>query len=266
MHYETISIEKDDHIFRITLNRPEVRNAFNDTMIAELTDAFEQIRRLKGIRVVVLEGAGKAFCAGADIHWMQKMIGFTFEDNLRDAIKLANLLEAMYNCTRPVVAKVQGAAIGGGTGLVAVADIAIASIDTTFSFSEVKIGLVPACISPYVIRKVGEAHSGEFFITGERLSAQRMYEAGLVNRVVPPKDLDGEIKKVVGTLLRSGPKAVQMCKELVRRVPGMPMAEMKSYTARAIAELRVSDEGQEGMQAFFQKRKPRWAIVENKER
>ena len=260
MQYETISIMKDDHVFRITLNRPEVRNAFNDIMIIELTDAFEQIRKLKGIRVVVLGGAGKAFCAGADIHWMQKMIAFTFEDNLRDAIKLANLLEAMYNCTRPIVAKVQGAAIGGGTGLVAVADIAIASPDTTFSFSEVKIGLVPACISPYVIKKVGEAHSTEFFITGERLSAQRMYEAGLVSRIVPSDQLDSEVEKVVAALLRSGPRAVQMCKELVRKVPGMGVSDMKSYTARAIADMRVSDEGQEGMQAFFEKRKPRWAV------
>jgi methylglutaconyl-CoA hydratase len=265
MNYETVSIEKDNHIFRISLNRPEVRNAFNDTMIAELTDVFEQIRRQKAIRVVILEGTGKVFCAGADIHWMQKMIGFTFEDNLRDAIKLANLLEAMYNCTRPIVAKVQGAAIGGGTGLVAVADIAIASEDTIFSFSEVRIGLVPACISPYVIKKVGEAHSAEFFITGERLTAQRMYEAGLVSRVVPEEDLDDELDRIVATLLRSGPKAVQMCKELVRRVPGMPMAEMKSYTARAIAELRVSDEGQEGMKAFFEKRKPKWAIADKDE-
>jgi methylglutaconyl-CoA hydratase len=215
---------------------------------------------------VILDGAGKAFCAGADIHWMQKMIAFTFEDNLRDAIKLSNLLDAMYSCTRPLVVKVRGAAIGGGTGLVAVADIAIASTDTTFSFSEVKIGLVPACISPYVIKKVGEAHSAEFFITGERLSAQRMYEAGLVSRVVPPENLDAAVEKVVATLLRSGPKAVQMCKELVRRVPRMPVPEMKSYTARAIAELRVSDEGQEGMQAFFEKRKPKWAVVGDREK
>jgi len=260
MSFSTIRTEHTETVYRITLSRPEVRNAFNDTMIAELTEAFEQIRRLRDIRVVVLGGDGKVFCAGADIHWMKKMIAYNFEDNLRDAIKLANLLELMYDCTRPIIARVQGAAIGGGTGLVAVADIAITSSDTAFSFSEVKIGLVPACISPYVIKKVGEALSAEFFITGEHLSAQRMYEAGLVSRVVPPEKLDDEIEKIVRLILSSGPKAVQMCKELVRRVPGMPVPEMKSYTARAIADLRVSEEGQEGMLAFFEKRTPRWAI------
>jgi len=234
-------------------------------MIAELTEVFEHLRKLRDIRVVVLGGDGKAFCSGADIHWMKQMIAYTFEDNLRDAIKLANLLDLMYNYPRPIVVKVQGAAIGGGTGLVAVADIAIASSDTVFSFSEVKIGLVPACISPYVIKKVGEAHSTEFFITGERLSAQRMYETGLVSRVVPPESLDDEVERIVQLILSSGPKAVQMCKELVRRVPGMPVPEMKSYTSRAIADLRVSDEGQEGMLAFFEKRTPGWSKTGDRE-
>ena len=260
MEYSMIRTESSDDIFRITLNRPDIRNAFNDTMIIELTDAFEKLKRMPDIRVVVLAGEGKAFCAGADIHWMKKMVTYSFEDNLRDAIKLSNLLDIMYNCTRPIIAKVQGAAIGGGTGLVAVSDIPIAANDTVFSFSEVKIGLVPACISPYVLKKVGEARSAEFFITGERLSADRVYDAGLVSRVVPPDELDEEVEKIVDRLLSSGPKAMQMCKDLIRKVPGMPVSEMKSYTARAIADLRVSDEGQEGMTAFFEKRKPKWAI------
>ncbi len=262
MEYSTIHTETTNAVYRITLNRPDIRNAFNDTMINELTDAFEKLKRMQEVRVVVLGGAGKVFCAGADIHWMKKMVAYTFDDNFRDAVKLSALLDLMYNCTRPIVAKVQGAAIGGGTGLVAVSDIPIAASDTVFSFSEVRIGLVPACISPYVLKKVGEARSTEFFITGERLSAERVCDAGLVSRVVPLEELDAEVEKMVSRLLRNGPKAMRMCKDLVRKVPDMPVSEMKAYTARAIADLRVSDEGQEGMTAFFEKRKPKWAITD----
>jgi methylglutaconyl-CoA hydratase len=262
MEYTTIKTEISNAVYRVTLNRPDIRNAFDDTMISELTDAFQKLKRMDDVRVVVLSGAGKVFCAGADIHWMKKMVGYTFDNNLRDAVKLSIMLDLMYNCTRPIVAKVQGAAIGGGTGLVAVSDIPIASRDTEFSFSEVRIGLVPACISPYVLKKVGEARSTEFFITGERLSAQRVCDAGLVSRVVSLEELDAEVEKMVGRLLRNGPKAMQMCKDLVRKVPGMPASEMKAYTARAIADMRVSTEGQEGMAAFFEKRKPKWAITD----
>ncbi len=262
MEYTTIRTETTNAVYRITLNRPDIRNAFNDTMISELTDAFKKLQRMQDVRVVVLGGEGKVFCAGADIHWMKKMVAYTFDDNLRDAVKLSMLFDLMYNCTRPIVAKVQGAAIGGGTGLVAVSDIPIAASDTVFSFSEVKIGLVPACISPYVLKKVGEARSTEFFITGEHLSAERVCDAGLVSRVVSPEDLDAEVEKMVSRLLRNGPKAMQMCKDLVRKVPGMPTSEMKAYTAHAIADLRVSDEGQEGMTAFFEKRKPKWTIID----
>jgi methylglutaconyl-CoA hydratase len=261
MKYTTIRTESTNTVFRVILNRPEIRNAFDDRMIMELTDVFENLKKKDDIRVVVLSGEGKTFCSGADISWMKRQVSYTFDENLRDAIKLSIMLDLMYNCTRPVVAKVQGAAIGGGTGLVAVADIAIAATDTVFSFSEVKIGLVPACISPYVLKKVGEAHSSEFFITGERLSAERVKGAGLVCRVIPPEELDSEVEKVVAQLLRSGPKAVQMCKEMIRKVPIMPVSEMKTYTARLIAELRVSDEGQEGMSAYFEKRIPKWAIT-----
>jgi methylglutaconyl-CoA hydratase len=262
MDYSTIRVDSDGAVLRITLNRPDIRNAFNDVMISELTEVFKNLKRQEDIRVIVLSGEGSAFCAGADIHWMKKMVAYSFEENLRDAIKLSGLLDIMYNCTRPIIARVQGAAIGGGTGLVAVSDIPIASSDAVFSFSEVKIGLVPACISPYVLKKVGEAHCTEFFITGERLTADRVCNAGLVSRVVPPQQLDSEVEKMVKQLLRSGPMAVQMCKELVRKVPGMPVSEMKSYTARAIAELRVSEEGQEGMSAYFDKRTPKWAITD----
>ena len=261
MEYTTIRTESTNTVFRVILNRPDIRNAFDDRMILELTDVLDNLKKMDKIRVVVLSGEGKTFCSGADINWMKKMVSYTFDENLRDAIKLSVMLDLMYNCTRPIVAKVQGAAIGGGTGLVAVSDIAIADINTVFSFSEVKIGIVPACISPYVLKKVGEARSSEFFITGERLNAEQVREAGLVSRVVPPEALDSEVEKVVTQLLRSGPKAVQMCKEMVRKVPTMSVSEMKTYTARLIAELRVSDEGQEGMSAYFEKRTPKWAIT-----
>jgi methylglutaconyl-CoA hydratase len=264
MEYTTIRTESTNTVFRVILNRPDIRNAFDDRMILELTDVFENLKKMDDIRIVVLSGEGKTFCSGADISWMKRQVSYTFDENLRDAIKLSVLLDLMYNYPRPVVAKVQGAAIGGGTGLVAVADIAIAATDTVFSFSEVKIGLVPACISPYVLKKVGEAQSSEFFITGDRLSAEQVKEAGLVSRVVAPDKLDSEVEKVVAQILRSGPKAVQMCKEMIRKVPDMSVSEMKTYTARLIAELRVSDEGQEGMSAYFEKRTPQWAITKDK--
>lgn len=256
--FETITYSLKDKIATVTLNRPEVHNAFNEVMIAELTEIFKKISEDESVRVVVLAGNGKSFSAGADLNWMKKMINFSYEQNLEDSLKLAELFYLMYSLPKPVIARVNGAAIGGGTGLVAVCDIAIASEKAKFSLSEVKLGLVPACISPYVIRKVGEGRCREFFLTGERLTAARALELGLVNQVVPPEELDQAVQEKAAHLVSSGPRALAMCKELLKNVPGMDFEKAKTYTADMIASMRIGDEGQEGMNAFLEKRKPNW--------
>jgi methylglutaconyl-CoA hydratase len=256
--FNTISYSLDNKIAKINLARPEVHNAFNEVMIAELTEVFSRISQDDSARVVVLTGNGESFCAGADLNWMKKMINFSYQQNLEDSLKLAELFYLMYSLPKPIIARVNGAAIGGGTGLVAVCDIAIAAEKAKFSLSEVKLGLVPACISPYVIRKVGEGRCREFFLTGERLSANRALELGLVNQVVPLENLDQAVEEKAKQLISSGPKAIAMCKELLKKVPGMSFNEAKTYTADMIASMRIGDEGQEGMNAFLEKRKPKW--------
>jgi len=256
--FETILYSTENKIAKVYLNRPEVHNAFNEVMIAELTEIFKKISEDELVRVAVLTGNGKSFSAGADLNWMKKMINYSYEQNLDDSLKLAELFYLMYSLPKPIIARVNGAAIGGGTGLVAVCDIAIASENARFSLSEVKLGLVPACISPYVIRKVGEGKCREFFLTGERLTAKRALESGLVNQVVPLEELDQAVQEKANQLISSGPKALAMCKELLKNVPGMSFEEAKTYTADMIASMRIGDEGQEGMNAFLEKRKPKW--------
>jgi methylglutaconyl-CoA hydratase len=258
MNYDTITFKTDDRIARVTFCRPEIHNAFNSTMISEMTDVFGEIEKDKGIRVVLLTGEGKSFCAGADLNWMRGVIKQTFDQNLAESNALAELFNKIYRCRRPVIGRINGAAIGGGTGFVAVCDMAIAARSAKFSFSEVKIGVVPACIGPYVVKKMGEGKARELFITGERMNAERAHEVGLVNKVVDDDQLDDAVDALVKTLLSSGPEAVAMAKKLVREVPGMTPAQFKPYTAEMIAKLRVSDEGQEGMDAFLNKRKPNW--------
>lgn len=254
----TISYSLDNRIAKVNLARPEVHNAFNEIMIAELSEVFSRISQDSSARVVVLTGNGESFCAGADLNWMKKMINYSYQQNLEDSLKLAELFYLMYSLPKPIIARVNGAAIGGGTGLVAVCDIAIAAEKARFSLSEVKLGLVPACISPYVIRKVGEGRCREFFLTGERLTANRALELGLVNQVVPLEGLDQAVEEKANQLISSGPKAIAMCKELLKNVPGMSFDEAKTYTAEMIASMRIGDEGQEGMNAFLEKRKPKW--------
>jgi methylglutaconyl-CoA hydratase len=256
--FETISYSVENKIAKVLLNRPEVHNAFNEVMIAELTEIFKKISEDESVRVVILTGNGKSFSAGADLNWMRKMINYSYEQNLEDSLKLAELFYLMYSLPKPIIARVNGAAIGGGTGLVVVCDIAIAAENAKFSLSEVKLGLVPACISPYVIRKVGEGKCREFFLTGERLTAERAFEAGLVNLVVPSEELDQAVQEKADQLISSGPKALAMCKELLKNVPGMDFEKAKTYTADMIASMRIGDEGQEGMNAFLEKRKPKW--------
>jgi methylglutaconyl-CoA hydratase len=256
--YETIKYSIKDGVVRVTLNRPDVHNAFNDTMIQELSIVFDDIARRDDARVVVFTGEGRSFCAGADLNWMRRVKDYSYEDNLKESLELAEMLFKIYASPKPTIARVNGAAIGGGTGLVAVCDIAIASSRAKFSFSEVKLGLIPACISPYVMKKCGEGQCREFFLTGERLTADRAHDAGLVNIVVELDEIDQCVDKIVRNLLSSGPEAVNMCKVLLRNVAAMSLADAKKYTAEVIAKLRISDEGQEGMTAFLDKRKPGW--------
>jgi len=257
--YPTITYSKEDSVARVTLNRPEIHNAFNEIMIQDLIDVFKNISEDNEVRVVVLTGNGKSFCAGADLNWMKKVVDFSYEENLKESLELAELFYLIYSLPKPTIARVNGAAIGGGAGLVAVCDIVIASDKAKFSLSEVKLGLVPACISPYEVRRVGEKNCRELFLTGERIDAQKALEFGLVNQVVPNDELDNAVDELVKQLLNSGPNALTMCKKLLQNVPLMSFEEVKKYTAEMIASLRMSEEGQEGMNAFLQKRKPNWA-------
>ncbi len=258
--YETVKIHMDGPIARVSFCRPEVHNAFNDTLIYEMTDLFSSLKQDKNLRVIVLTGEGKSFCAGADLNWMRRVKDYSFEKNLEESLALANLFWLIYSMPVPVVGRINGAAIGGGTGFVSVCDIAVAAESAKFSFSEVKIGVVPACIGPYVIRKIGEGKAREFFISGERLTAADAYRIGLVNRYYSDDKLYEEIEALIKTVLSSGPNAIKMAKELISNVPHMTPDQFRPYTAEMIARLRKSDEGQEGMDAFLNKRKPNWVI------
>lgn len=258
MEYTTIKLEIADSIARVTFCRPEIHNAFNSVVITEMAEIFSRLEKDDDVRVVVLTGEGKSFCAGADLNWMKSVVDQTYEENLFESNALADLFYQIYSFKRPVIGRINGAAIGGGTGFVAVCDIAIAADSAKFSFSEVKIGVVPACIGPYVIKKMGEGKARELFITGERMLAKRARQVGLVNAVVPLTELDEAVDRLTKSILSSGPNAVAMAKKLVSEVPSMLPEQFGPYTAEMIAKLRLSDEGQEGMDAFLNKRKPNW--------
>jgi methylglutaconyl-CoA hydratase len=269
--YTTIKVEREGEVVRLIMSRPEIHNAFNEHLIADLSDAFRVVAREVNdaaatetkspdpIRVVVYTGEGKSFSAGADLNWMKKMVDYSFEENMEDSLALAELMYLIYTCPVPTIARVNGAAIGGGVGLLSACDFAIASDRAVFSLSEVKLGIVPACIAPYVIGRIGQRAAREFFLTGERFKAEKALEIGLVNRVAPHDELDETVAGLTKRLITSGPQALKMAKELIREVPGMSPDVYKKFTAEMIARLRISDEGQEGMRAFFEKRKPSWA-------
>lgn len=258
---ETILFNVDGHVARIILNRPKIHNAFNEIMLSELIQVFKDVQKQKGeIRVVILTGNGKSFCAGADLHWMKKMIHYSYEENIEDSNRLSECLYQLYTLPQPTIARVHGAAIGGGMGLVAACDIAIVQENVVFSLSEVKVGLVPACISPYVIKRAGESRCREFFLSGERINAQRALSAGLVNEVVPYDELDSAVDRWKDQFLKNGPEALAICKMLLEKVPGMDLDKAKVYTADVIAKLRISEEGQEGIKSFLEKDKPKWRM------
>jgi methylglutaconyl-CoA hydratase len=256
---KTILYKIENCIAYVTLNRPDIHNAFNEVMLGELIQVFTEIKeQKKEIRVVVLTGQGKSFCAGADLNWMRKMIDYTYEENLQDSNQVSECMYRLYSLPMPTIARVNGAAIGGGMGLVAASDIVVAQDQAVFSLSEVKLGLVPACISPYVIRRAGEARCREFFLSGERIQASKALAAGLANEVVPLSELDEAVRRWIDQFLKNGPEAMAVCKTLLENVPAMPLEKALEYTADGIAKLRISKEGQEGMNAFLEKRPPKW--------
>jgi methylglutaconyl-CoA hydratase len=258
--YTHISVERSfqDRIATITLQRPQVHNAFNAQVIQDLMTAFTELSTDERLHAVVLTGAGPSFSAGADINMMREATSYTEEQNLKDALALSDLLYTINLFPCPVVARVNGTAMGGGVGLVAVCDIAIAAESARFAFSEVKLGIAPAVISPYVIRKIGEGNARVLFVTGERFSAARAHSIGLVHAVVPLEQLDDAVQKALNELLTSAPGALRACKTLALSVGHMSHEEARLYTAETIARLRIGDEGQEGLQAFLEKRKPGW--------
>ena len=254
-----LRIEIQAQVARITLSRPEIRNAFNDEVIAELTAAFLELGGRDDVRAIVLAAEGPAFCAGADLNWMRRMADYTREENLSDAAKLAEMLRVMYACPKPTVAAVQGDVFAGGMGLVAACDMAV-SVDTaTYCLSEVKLGLIPATISPYVIRAMGARAAHRYFLTAERFAAQEAHRIGFVHELVAPDALDAKVDELVKALTSASPNAVRACKRLVQDVAERELTgDLIAATVEGIADIRASAEGREGVQSFLQKRKPAW--------
>lgn len=256
--YRTLIVERTGHVLHVQLNRPEVHNALDGETIEELTRCFASIRAGGRARAVLLSGAGRSFCAGADLSWMRRVAGFGLEENLRDARSLSDLLAAIDDCPAPTVARVHGAVLGGGTGLAACCDVVIAAEDARFGFTEAKLGILPAVISPFVVAKIGESHARALFATGERFGAHRALLIGLAHVVVPAAQLDDTVDRQVQELLTSAPGAASEAKRLIAGVRGRPPSEVGDYTSETIARLRAGDEGTEGIAAFLEKRRPSW--------
>ena len=260
MSYEYLTTRRVGAVEYLTLNRPDVRNAFNEHVIAELTRWAESTTADKTLRCVVLSGAGRVFCAGADLTWMSKMVSYTRDENVRDAQAMAHMFSRLDTLPVPLIGRVQGAALGGGCGLASVCDIVVADEGAMFGFTEVKLGILPAVISPYALAKIGRSAARELFLTGMRFSAQRAREIGLVHAVVPLEQLDGKVQEYVKEVLSAGPGGVSHAKALIPQVWGRVATDASAITTRAIADARVSAEGQEGMRAFLEKRKPDWDV------
>src|SRR5918998_1028220 len=256
--YKHLRRTDDGPVATVALARPEARNALNAALIEEITRGFEELAEDERVRLVVLTGEGPAFCAGADIGYMRDAAGFSYDENLEDARRLATMFRSVDELPKPVVAKVRGAAIGGGAGLVAAADLAVAEEGTRFAFSEVRLGIAPATIAPFVMRKIGLSHARALFLTGERFGAEEARELGLLHEVAPEGDLDARTEEVVSRLLQGGPAAQAAIKALLRQVEATEPMEALGLMTGLIADLRTGDEGQEGLGAFLEKREPRW--------
>ena len=257
-----LSLHIHNAVARITLTQPEVRNAFSDEVIAEITAAFLDVGARADVRCVVLAAEGPAFCAGANLHWMRRMADYTHEENIADAGKLAEMLRVIYACPQPTIARVQGDVYAGGMGLVAACDMAVAVDTAGFCLSEVKLGLIPATISPYVIRAMGARAAHRYFLTAERFDATEALRTGFVHAVVAADTLDAKVDELVKALVSASPNAVRACKKLVMDVAEREInAQLIAATVEGIADIRASAEGREGVQSFLQKRKPAWLLV-----
>ncbi|MFM8898940.1 MAG: enoyl-CoA hydratase/isomerase family protein [Burkholderiales bacterium] len=252
-------VERQGHVNHVWLNRPDVRNAFNEEVIKELTRVFTELSQDNLLRAVVLGGHGKAFCAGADLDWMQKMAQYTWEQNRQDAQALADMLWAIYRCPVPVIGRIHGDCYAGGVGLAAVCDVLVAADAVTFCLSEAKLGLLPATIGPYVLRALGEQAARRYMVTAERFSATQALALGFVHEVVAADQLDAKVADIVAAVVANGPAASRACKRLVQDLSGQPITdELRADTAKRIADIRASSEGQEGVQSFLGKRSPSW--------
>lgn len=255
----TLDVQRNGPVARVYLNRPEVRNAFNDGVIAELSQTFTALGADASLRCIVLGGHGKAFCAGADLNWMRAMAGYSWEQNRADAQALADTLWTVYSCPVPVVGRIHGDCYAGGVGLAAVCDVLVAAEGVHFCLSEAKLGLLPATIGPYVVKAMGEQAARRWFVTAERFSAAQAHAMGFVHELVAPEVLDAKVDELVAALIANGPMAVRACKKLVQDVGGRDIdAGLRAETARRIADIRASDEGREGIQSFLGKRAPDW--------
>jgi methylglutaconyl-CoA hydratase len=259
MNWQSVDITMHERVATVTLDRPDVRNAFNDATIAELALAFDELGRDEDVRAIILAANGPAFCAGGDLHWMKAMAGYSDSENYDDALKLADMLRTIYTCPKPVLAKIQGDCYAGGMGLVAACDIAVAVDSANFCLSEVKLGLIPATISPYVIKAMGENAARRYCLTAERFTAAEAHRIGFIHELVTPAELDARVAAIIKSLVTNSPNAVRQAKVLVREVAGKALDDaLVTDSARRIAAIRASDEGREGVASFLEKRKPSW--------
>ncbi|MCP4425790.1 MAG: enoyl-CoA hydratase [Chloroflexi bacterium] len=255
-----IELRQDGAVLTIALNRPASHNALTPEMIGDLTAVFQSLSSRDDVRVVVLTGNGRSFCAGADLTFMRAAADYSFEENVADGEAIFDLMQAIDTCPKPVIGRVNGAAIGGGVGLVSACDIVVAVARAKFAFSEARLGIVPAVISPFVLAKIGVGNGRELFLTGERFNAKRARQIGLAQHVVAEDELDAKVNERIEQLLPAAPGAQTAVKELIRAVPYQPKEAMRNYTANLIAERRASDEGREGMSSFLEKRSPNWRL------
>jgi len=258
MRYDTIEVSKQNDVVTIYLNRPEVHNAMNEPLMTELTDCFKELSHDNRIRIIVLTGKGKSFCAGADLNWMKSMVNYSKEDNIKDSRLLLDLFETIYSCPKPVIGRINGHAFGGGLGLIAVCDIAISVPGLKFAFSEANLGIISSVISTYVAPRISLSDMRRLFITAERFDTTVARGIGLIDFVVSPEEFDSKVEHYIEQLRSSGPVAMAEVKTLIKNLREMHIDKYKEFTVKKISELRISEEGQEGINAFLEKRKPRW--------
>jgi len=258
MEYDTIEVSKNKEIVTVTLNRPEVHNAMNEHLMVELTNIFKDLSKDKTVRVIILTGKGKSFCAGADLNWMKSMVNYSMQKNLKDSKLLLNLFEAIYECPKPVIGRINGHAFGGGIGLIAVCDITISIPDLKFAFSEANLGIIPSVISTFVRPRINSSTMRRLFITAERFDSEIAHNIGLLDFIVASDELDSKVNYYIDQVKDSGPNAIKEIKKLIKNLGEMDTNSYKNYTLEKISELRVSDEGQDGINAFLNKTKPKW--------